>query len=631
MDKKHFYITTPIYFPNARLHIGHAYTTTAADAIARFKRIQGYDVMFLTGSDEHGQKIARIAKENGKAPKEYVDEIVVSFKELWRRLNISYDDFIRTTDERHKAGVAEVFNRLYKNGDIYKDEYEGWYCVPCETFWLERQLQDGKCPDCGRPVELLREEAYFFDLPKYQDRLLKHIHEHPEFILPETRKNEMLRFIEGGLEPLCVSRTTFDWGLPVPIDEKHVIYVWVDALSNYITALGFHEGSQKFQDFWPADVHLMAKEIVRFHSVIWPAILMALGFELPKTIFGHGWLVVEGDKMSKSKGNVVDPIALIDEFGEDPIRYFLLREIVFGQDGNFSRTALINRLNSDLANDLGNLLHRTGTMMGKYFQGIVPESLGDEPLDKELIEAAEAAAMGITEAMDKLELNIALQEIWKFINRTNKYIDEAAPWALAREGKQERLQSVMYNLAESLRFISVLIWPFIPGTGEEIWKRIGMDGTPDAIGFNQGTKWGGMKPGAKMEHGTPLFPRILEDEEPIEEEPAKEETPTISIDEFYEAELRIGEVLSAERVKGADRLLKLQVDIGDEKRQIVAGIARHYTPEEMKGRKVVIVANLKPAKIRGVESQGMLLAAVDGDALVLLTTDKEIRPGGKVQ
>lgn len=626
MPKQPYYITTPIYYPSDKLHIGHAYCTTLADTIARYKRLAGYEVLFLTGSDEHGQKIQRKAQESGVTPLAYVDKIVASFQNLWRRLNISNDDFIRTTQRRHREVVQAIFQKIYDQGDIYKSAYEGWYCTPCETFWLERQLVDGKCPDCGRPVELLKEESYFFRLSKYQDRLLQHIEDHPDFIQPASRRNEMINFIKQGLDDLCVSRTTFDWGIPVPFDPKHVMYVWFDALVNYLTAAGYLHDQEKFQKFWPADLHLVGKEIVRFHTIIWPIILMALGLPLPKMVYGHGWLVVEGDKMSKSKGNVVDPIALIDEFGADAIRYFLLREIQLGADGNFSRGALIKRINADLANDLGNLLQRTLAMIDRFCGGAVPAPQAGAPVDEELRAKAVATVQHFREKMDGLALNDALQEIWQLIGRANKYIDETAPWSLGKdEAQRPRLASVLYNLAETLRLVAIMVSPFIPATADKIWQQLGQEQPLTARGLADAA-WGGTVPGTRIARGAPIFPRIEEHADaaataaPVAAAAAPAPVlPQVTIDDFAKLDLRVAKVVACEKVPGADKLLKLQVDIGSEVRTIVSGIARHYTPEELVGRELVMIANLKPAKIFGIESRGMLLAASAGDKLVVVT------------
>lgn len=644
-----FYVTTPIYYPSDRLHIGHAYTTTACDALARWHRFHGKDVLFLTGSDEHGQKIERIAREKGVTPQEYVDGIVASFKELWRRLNISYDDFIRTTEERHKQVAQKVFMKLYEQGDIYKGAYEGWYCTPCEAFWVESKLVDGNCPDCGRPVELVKEEAYFLRLSKYAERLLKHIEENPEFIQPETRRNEMVSFIKGGLEDLCVTRTSIKWGIPVPNDPNHVLYVWVDALTNYLTGAGYLSDEEKFAKFWPADVHVVGKEIMRFHTIIWPIILMALGLPLPKTVFGHGWLLFDGDKMSKSKGNVVDPIALIDEFGADAIRYFLLREIAFGQDGNFSRQALMERINSDLANDLGNLLHRTLAMLHKYRDGIVPSPKEKADLDSQIIESFNETVKAVREQIDRYELHVATATIWRFIGRMNKYVDETEPWALARDPeKQDRLDTVLYNFMEALRLITLLIKSFMPETAEKMWQQLGI-AEPLSEQSAEQLVWGLLQPGTQTQKGKPIFPRldieaILAADEVAAETPAAEsETEAkkeakdevganvVDISDFAKLDLRVAQVLAAEKIKGTDKLLKLTISLGDVEKQIVAGIAQYYTAEELVGKKIVVVANLKPAKLRGILSEGMLLAASVEGQLSLVTPERDVPVGAKVK
>lgn len=636
MEKETFYISTPIYYPSDKLHIGHAYCTTIADSMARYKRLTDVDVLFVTGSDEHGQKIQRKAAEQNITPKEYVDKIVAGFQALWEKLNISNDEFIRTTENRHYNVVQEIFKKIYDKGDIYKSTYEGLYCTPCETFWIERQLVDGKCPDCGRPVETVQEESYFFRMSKYQNRLLQFIEDNPDFIQPVSRKNEMINFIKGGLEDLCISRTTFDWGIPVPIDNKHVIYVWFDALSNYLTAAGYLSDTEKFNKFWPADIHLVGKEIVRFHTIIWPIILMALELELPKKVYGHGWLVVDGDKMSKSKGNVIDPVALIDEFGADSIRYFLLREINLGLDGNFSREALIQRINADLANDLGNLLHRTLSMVNKFNGGLVKNTKVLEDVDTELIALAQNTVKQYQDSMDKMEISVAIRTVWNLISRSNKYIDLTGPWALAKdESKQERLQTVMYNLIESLRIISVLIAPFMPNTAPKIWKQLGL-GEFSKVKFKDIKEWGTVMTETKVEQPEQIFPRIEEEKAeavaktvvPAVVEQKKDEV-EITIDEFAKVDLRVVKVLAAEKVEKADKLLKLKVDLGTEQREIVSGIAKHYAPEELVGKNVVMVINLKPAKIRGIVSQGMVLAASCGDELKVV--EVEMPKGSKVK
>ncbi|WP_271629131.1 methionine--tRNA ligase [Caldicellulosiruptor sp. DIB 104C] len=655
MEKPKFYITTPIYYPSDKLHIGHTYCTVAADTLARYKRLQGYDVFFLTGTDEHGQKIERKAQEVGKTPQEYVDEIVASIKDLWKLMNISYDDFIRTTEERHKKVVQKIFTKLYEQGDIYKSEYEGWYCTPCESFWLDRQLVDGKCPDCGRPVERAREESYFFRLSKYQDALVKYIEEHPDFIVPQSRANEMINnFIKPGLEDVCVSRTTLKWGIPVPFDPKHVIYVWIDALSNYITALGYmSEDDSKFKKYWPADVHLVGKEIVRFHTIIWPAMLMALGLPLPKMVFGHGWLLLEGGKMSKSKGNVVDPVVLAQKYGVDSLRYFLLREIPFGADGYFSEDALKTRHNSDLANDLGNLLSRTVAMIEKYFDGIIHLPEVKEDLDNELITLAKEVYKKVCKCLDELQFSNALIEIWKLIARANKYIDETMPWVLGRDkSKHPRLKTVLYNLAEVLRIVAILIEPFMPQTTPKMLAQLGIskDENPDITSWESAATFGLIRDGTKVKRDQPLFPRIVDEKEeqevqeqnktdvtkiegavPADDKREDEKKEYISIEDFSKIELKVAKILEAEKIEGADKLLKLIVDLGDEKRQIVAGIAKHYSPDQLIGKKIVVVANLKPAKLRGVESQGMLLAASIDDELCLITPEKDIKEGARVK
>lgn len=652
MTKPAYYITTPIYYPSDNLHIGHAYCTTIADSLARFHRAKGEDVFFLTGSDEHGLKIQRKANEQGITPIQYVDKIIANFKLLWKRLNISNNDFIRTSEERHHKVVQQVLQKIYEQGDIYKKNYEGLYCVPCESYWLERQLVDGKCPDCGRPVEKMSEESYFFKLSKYQDRLLEYIESHPDFIQPVSRRNEMINFIKQGLEDLCITRTTFDWGIPVPFDKKHVVYVWFDALLNYFTGIGYGSDPEKFQKYWPASLHLVGKEIVRFHTIIWPIMLMAMGQPLPEKVYGHGWLVVEGDKMSKSKGNVIDPLGLIDEFGADAIRYFLLREINLGSDGNFSRDALINRINADLANDLGNLLHRTVSMIEKYHGGIVANAGVNEAIDAELQSLVKSTVEQYIKDMDNMEINSAIKGVWALISRANKYIDETAPWILAKdETKAARLQTVMYNLAETLRIVAILIAPFIPCTSPKIYTQLGLN-VPEEFLLADAV-WGGIADGTKVQKGEPLYPRIevTEDGATIiggkrfehKPEPAavkaevkpaaktEEIKPEITIDDFGKLDLRVAQIVAAERVPKTDKLMKLQVKIGEEERTIVSGIAQHYEAEQLIGRNVIVIVNLKPAKLRGIESRGMLLAASDGNGNLVLADAPGIASGSRVK
>lgn len=635
-DKKKYYITTPIYYPSDNLHIGHTYCTVMADAMARFKRLSGYDVRFLTGTDEHGQKIQTIAQEKGITPQEHVDKIVAGVKKLWETMEISYDDFIRTTEPRHIERVQKIFMELYEKGDIYKGVYSGHYCKPCEAFWTDSQLEDGKCPDCGRPVTEEHEEAYFFRLSKYQDKLIE-LFETTDFLEPEARRNEMLAFVKQGLDDLCISRSTFDWGIKVPIDEKHVIYVWLDALSNYITALGYPDDKELYDKYWPVDVHLVGKEIVRFHTVIWPAILMSLGLPLPKKVLGHGWLLLDGGKMSKSKGNVVDPVKLIDRYGIDALKYFLLREYTFGHDGNYSTEALIKRINSDLANDLGNLVSRTVSMIEKYNSGIVPDAKLEDDYDKSLKSVALAVADRVEAEMDKFAFHSALEEIWVLVRRANKYIDEKMPWVLAKdEAERDNLDTCLHNLAESIRIVSILIYPFMHSTSDEIRKQMGLwyadVAWEDAKEFE-------MMYQEKVKKGKSLFPRIDIEKELEELEKMKESSesddeniplelkPEIVYDDFDKIDLRVGEIIKAEKHPKADKLLVFQVKMGTEKRQIISGVAEHFTPDEMLGKKVAVVANLKPRKLRGLESKGMILFADNGDKLELVKTDA---PDGEV-
>ena len=627
-NKGKYYITTPIYYPSANLHIGHTYCTVMADAMARFKRLSGYDVRFLTGTDEHGLKIQEIAEKQGVAPQQYVDGVVSGIKELWKTMEISYDDFIRTTEERHVSRVQEIFNKMNAKGDIYKSEYEGWYCTPCESFWTESQLVDGCCPDCGRRVEKAQEEAYFFRLSKYQDKILELFKEHPEFLMPDTRRNEMKAFVEQGLEDLCISRSTFDWGIQVPIDTKHVIYVWLDALTNYITALGYPDSPELFERYWPADVHLVGKEIVRFHSIIWPAMLMSLDLPLPKQVLGHGWLLIDGGKMSKSKGNVVDPVILIERYGIDSLKYFLLREYTFGQDGIFTNEVMLKRINFDLANDLGNLLSRTTAMIEKYCGGIIPPADTEDDLDKNLKSVALGAAPDVEKYMDEFSFNNALESIWILVRRANKYIDEKTPWILAKdESKKAELDTCMHNLAEALRIVSILIYPFMHTTTEKIRTQLGVCQEvkwEDAFVFEK-------LDGNRVQRGEAIFPRLdIEkelkalDELKGNKEPENiplELKPEIQFEDFDKIDLRVGTIISAEKHPDADKLLVFQVKMDTEVRQVISGVAKDFSPEEMIGKKVIVVANLKPRKLRGMESKGMLLFAENGKKYEIVSTE----------
>lgn len=628
-----YYITTPIYYPSSNLHIGHTYCTVMADAMARFKRLSGYDVRFLTGTDEHGQKIQTIAEEQGVSPQEYVDGVVAGIKDLWKTMEISYDDFIRTTEERHVKRVQAIFNKMYEKGDIYKGEYEGMYCTPCESFWTESQLVDGCCPDCGRPVQKAKEEAYFFKLSKYEDKL-RDLLTNTTFLEPETRRNEMLGFINQGLDDLCISRSTFDWGIQVPIDEKHVIYVWLDALTNYITALGYPDDPELFEKYWPANVHLVGKEIVRFHSIIWPAMLMSLDIPIPTHVLGHGWLLLEGGKMSKSKGNVVDPVKLIERYGIDALKYFLLREYTFGQDGVFTNEVMLKRMNYDLANDLGNLVSRTTSMIEKYCDGVVPESHGEDDFDKDLKAIATGAASKVEAQMDKFAFNMALEEIWILVRRANKYIDEKAPWILAKdEAKKPDLDTCLHNLAESLRIISILIHPFMHTTSDKIRKQMGLWYADvvweDAFTFD-------MMYQEQVKKGEAIFPRLdiekeLEELDAMQKEGAAPEEeniplelkPEIEYDDFDKIDFRVGLIEKAEKHPKADKLLVFQIKMGTERRQIISGVAEDFKPEELVGKKVLIVANLKPRKLRGLESRGMIMFAENGDRCEIMTTIAE--------
>ena len=636
--EKTFYITTPIYYVNDVPHMGHAYTTVAADTLARYKRLTGLTVRFLTGTDEHGQKIQKAAQQRGLTPKGLADQVVVRFKELWEKLNISNDDFIRTTEERHYQSVQALFEKVFQQGDIYKGEYEDWYCIQCEMFWTELVLVNGKCPDCSRPVEKLKEESYFFRMSKYQERLLLHLEENPDFIQPKSRQNEIIRFVQGGLKDLSISRTSFDWGIPLPKDPKHVIYVWFDALTNYLTAAGFPDDIKKMRQLWPVDVHIIGKDILRFHAVYWPTFLMSVGLPLPKKIFSHGWWTVEGEKMSKSKGNVIDPHQIVNEIGVDAFRYFLLREVPFGGDGDFSKEALTHRFNGDLANDLGNLLSRTLKMIEQYSKGKIPSPKGGGGPLQEMVSNLYSQ---MEKHMNHLEFHKALGKIFQLVDRSNRYIEETAPWKMAKStSEQTQLKTVLYNTAEVLRVISLYLYPFMPSTAILMAQQLGthVRWEDSLLKPQKGQiQWGKLQPGTRVQKGAHLFPRLNDTDSsrknrpyPQKEKPLTEGE-SISIQDFSKIHLRVGQILSAEAIPKSNKLLKLKVDIGSEQRQIVAGIGQKYSPEALIGKKVAVVVNLKPAKLMGVESQGMVLAAGDQEVQSLLTLLEDAPPGTQIK
>ncbi len=635
-DKKTFYITTPIYYPSDNLHIGHAYTTVAADTMTRYKKMRGFDTYFLTGSDEHGQKIQRRALAAGKSPQEFVDEIICNFKKLWQVLLIENDDFIRTTEDRHQKVAQELFQKIYDQGDIYKSQYEGWYCTSCETFFTEIQVgEEHVCPDCGKAVEKMKEESYFFKMSKYADRWLQFIDENPNFIRPESRRNEMINFVKQGLDDLCVSRTTFDWGIKVPFDEKHVIYVWFDALINYISALkGTGDGSL-YDKFWPADVHLVGKDIIRFHTIIWPIMLMAAGIPLPKTVLGHGWVLMGDSKMSKSVGNVIDPLVLCDKYGPDAIRYFLMREMGYGLDCNYSEEALVLRINTDLANDYGNLLSRTTGMINKFQGGMVTPPGEATEFDQELIALAEETPKKFAQLMDNMEWANALAELWKLVNKANKYIDDAAPWALNKAGEKSKLSTVLYNMCEVVRMVTVMVSPVMPGLPQRVWQQLGIEEKPELYTWDS-LSWGKFPSGGMIHRGDPLFPRIdfaatadTVPAEAVEKPAAQKETaepvepigPECSMEDFQRLDLRVVKVLACEKVPKTDKLLKFTLQLGNEERTVLSGIAKYYQPEQLVGKNLVLIANLKPVVIRGIESKGMLLSACGKDRLQLVEVE----------
>ncbi len=637
-DKQTFYITTPIYYPSDNPHIGHAYTTVAADTMTRYMKMRGFDTYFLTGTDEHGQKIQRRAAEAGKTPIEFIDPIIANFQALWKTLGIEYDDFIRTTEERHKKVAQDLFQQIYEQGDIYKSEYEGWYCTSCETFFTELQLAEGHtCPDCGKPVETMKEESYFFKMSKYADRWLQFITDNPDFIRPESRRNEMINFVKQGLDDLCVSRTTFDWGIPVPFDPKHVIYVWFDALINYISALKGTGDGTLFDKYWPADVHLVGKDIIRFHTIIWPIMLMALDIPLPKCVLGHGWVLIDSDKMSKSKGNVIDPNRLCEKYGVEAVRYFLMREMGYGQDCNYTEDLLALRINNDLANDYGNLLSRTTGMIDKFQQGIVLAPGKGTEADAELLALLGSMPEKFAALMDGMQWSNALAELWTLVNKANKYIEDAAPWALNKEGKTEELATVLYNLVEIIRLVTIMVSPVMPTIPAKVWQQLGIANQSELCGWEALT-WGLFPANAKINRGEPLFPRIdLEAMVAEEPKPAPAPaaakiaalTPECQMADFAKIDLRVVKVLDCHKVEKADKLLQFRLQLGEEERTVVSGIAKFYQPEELVGKHLILIANLQPAVIRGIESNGMLLSA-EYDGKLQLLEAPDMPSGAKI-